>query len=250
MATFSIDKFFRVSQETKLPDEMWVTVRVLSDIELKARESHSLGVVARMTEALKDPATIEYQNKIVPLNEATDTSIIDTLTASWKEEWVREAGEAIRVNFYPYPENATDAEKVDVDKRQKEHEVTVFGERLKYIMAREKQFRDKAESWTREVLVANVRQRAITLYAMDAGLQEQIYWTIWRSVEKDGKPYWKSVDEVKQLPSFVIDRLMMSYREVDAQDPWALTKSQSARDTDGVGAEHSESGSESVESIE
>src|SRR3972149_1540526 len=235
MATFSIDKFFRVSQPANLPDETEVTVRVLSDIELKARESHSLGVVARTTESLKDPTTTEYQNKIVPLNEATDESIINTLVASWKEEWLREVGEAIRVNFYPYPENATDAEKVDVDRRQKEHEVTVFGERLKHIMGREKQFRDKAESWTRDALAANVRQRAITLYAMDAGLQEQIYWTVWRSVEKDGKPYWKSVDEVKKLPSFVIDRLMMDYREVDAQDPWALTKSEHARETDGVG---------------
>src|SRR3989304_812556 len=85
MADFDIDKFFRVSKATTLPDGMEVTVRTLSDVELKARESHSLGVVAKMTETLKDPTTTEYQNKIVPLNEATDASIIDTLVASWEE---------------------------------------------------------------------------------------------------------------------------------------------------------------------
>src|SRR3989304_3383063 len=85
MATFDIDKFFRVSKPETLPDGTAVSVRVLGDVELKARESHSLGVVARMTEALKDPTTTEYQNKIIPLNEATDESIINTLVASWEE---------------------------------------------------------------------------------------------------------------------------------------------------------------------
>ena len=239
MAHFDIDKFFRVSTTTELPDGTRVSVRCLSDIELKARDTHSLSHVARMTEALKDPNSEDYRNKIQALDNATDASLVETLVMSWRDEWAREARDLLRVDFFPYPENATDLERVDVDRRQREHEQSVFTERAKYMINREMKFRETASGWDRDVLLRNIKQRAIGLYALDEGLQEQVYWTVWRSVELDGKTYWDSVDEVRQLTKTVIDRLTSVYREVDAQDPWALTKSESTRGFVGMGAEQS-----------
>jgi hypothetical protein len=245
MAQFDIDKFFRVSTPETLPNGDVVNVRCLSDMELKARDSHGLSQVATMSEALKNPESAEYKEKMLPLDNATDASLIDTLVTSWREEWFRETRELHRVQFFPYPDNATDQERIDTDHKQKEHELTVYTARAKYVLDREGQFRKNASEWDRTILLRETKQRSIMLYALDVGLQEQIYWTVWKSVEKDGKPYWESLNDVKQLSKFAIDRLMALYREVDAQDPWALTKSKSARNDDGVGAEHSDGGSNS-----
>jgi len=235
---FHIDKFFRVSTETALPDGTAVTVRTLSDVELKARQAHAVSILGQASQRFRNPESEDHKARIAPLFEVTDESLVETLVSTWRPEWIGEARESQRMMIFPYPDDANDTEKVDIDRKQKEHEQAIFAERTKYLTNRELAFREKVKSWDRETLLKNVVDRAVGLYALDESLQEQDYYTIWRAVEIDDKPHWSFVDEVRQLHPKVASELLRVYQEVDSQDPWELTKSLVSRDSERVGEDN------------
>jgi len=234
---FHIDKFFRVSKETELPDATAITVRTLSDVELKARQAHAVSILGQTAQKLRNPESEEHKSRIAPLSEVTNESLVETLVSTWRPEWIGEARESQRMMIFPYPDDAGDIEKADVDRKQKEHEQAVFAERTKYLTNRELSFREKAKGWDRDTILKNVVDRAVGLYALDESLQEQDYYTIWRSVEIDNKPHWSSLEDVRQLNPKVVSELLRVYQEVDAQDPWELTKSLLPRNPERVGKE-------------
>jgi len=235
---FHIDKFFRVSTETHLPDGTAITVRTLSDVELKARQAHAVSILGQTAQKLRNPESEEHKSRIAPLSEVTNESLVETLVSTWRPEWIGEARESQRMMIFPYPDDASDVEKADVDRKQKEHEQATFAERAKYLANRELAFREKVGGWDRETILKNVVDRAVGLYALDESLQEQDYYTIWRGVERDSKSHWASVDEVRQLNPKVVSELLRVYQEVDSQDPWELIKSLVPRDSERVGENH------------
>ena len=107
--------------------------------------------------------------------------------------------------------------------------------KLKYVSEEEKKLRDRYESIDREILAKTAQERAIQLYSMDASNMGSQHYTIWRSFEKDGKPYWDSPETISKMSDKVVMTLYSRYMEVDSQDPWELTKSVSKRGTKGMG---------------
>lgn len=231
---FDIDEFFRVSKSEVLPNDEVIWVRTLSELDIRARESYALGVVADMTARLRDGGSPEYRDKIAPLRHAPIDDIVETLVRSYRSEWAEEAQRLYPVLFFPYPENAAMEEKVETDRQQKEHEGVMAKNRLDYYVIRENDFRKKIADWEDDKLRRNVQERAVFIYAQDIGLEADQLYTLYRACIQNDVPHWKSVAEVMALNPKVTDRLAKVYREVDRVDPWSLTKSLSTRDVEGV----------------
>jgi len=232
---FQLDKFLRVYQEVELPDHEKVIVRVLSDLEMNARGDYAVSEQVRMTQRLKNPESEEYKTKISALEEMSDEQLRDLSARSKYPEYVREASEVLyRIEFYPYPDDATDKDKVDTELRQKAHEEDVYGKRVRHITDRDKAYREKIESLSRESLLKMAQEQAAQLHILTASINAETYFTISRAFETvDRKQRW-TIDQVKELPSKVIDGLIRFYKEVDSIDPWELTKSVSPGDSGGV----------------
>ena len=144
---FRLDQFFRVcDDDVKMPDGKSITMRVLSDIEMNGRQSYSLAKMTEVTKELRNPESDLHQQKIAPLSEVPRESLIETIVQSRRWELIREANELFRYDILPYPENATDLEKIEVENAQAKHEANVAKTRLKYVVDNEKVFRDRLET--------------------------------------------------------------------------------------------------------
>jgi len=223
---FRLDQFFRVcDDDVKMPDGKSITMRVLSDIEMNGRQSYSLAKMTEVTKELRSPESDLYQQKIAPLAEASRDSLVDTVVQSRRWELIREANELFRYDILPYPENATELEKIEVETNQDKHETNVAETRLKYVVDNEKAFRDRLESLDLDVLIKTAQERAIQSYAISSGIDAETYYTLWCACEVADKHYFASPDSVAKLNPKVITFLAKTYKGLDSIDPWELTKS-------------------------
>lgn len=236
MATdLRLDEFMRVSQDVALPSGEIVTVRVLSDLELNARRDYALSESVRMAEELKNPNSELYRLKIAPLVDAGAQSLIDVLAEARRLELAREAVDVYRFDFFPYPDNATDQEMIDVRIKQAAHEQEQLAKRTEHIVKGEAAYREKMAALPFETLVKETQSRAVQVYSASVANDSDTYYTVWCATEVGGHKKWHTPEEIKQLPYKVIDFLYKEYRKVDAIDPWALTKSESEGQPAGVG---------------
>ena len=234
-ADLRLDEFLRIQKDVELPNGEIVTVRVLSDLELNARRDYALSESVRVTEALKNPESELYRTKIAPLVDAGKDSLIDVLADAWRMELARQALDVYRVDFFPYPDNASDQEMIDARMKQAEHEKEIQTQRAEYIIKGEASYREKMSAMPFEAIVKETQSRAVQVYSASVASDCEIYYTVWCATEVGGHKKWHSPEEVKQLPSKVIDFLNKAYREVDSVDPWSLTKSEFTGESVGVG---------------
>lgn len=230
---FRLDEFFRVSKDVELPDGKVVTVRVLSDIDTQARSDYALSEQAKMVELLKDSTSDVYKTRIAILGDSATESLIDIVCDIKRMDYVREAYDLHRTDFYVFPDNATDEEKVNVLQRQAQHEREVREAQTNYVINAENNLRAKLEKMEHASLVEMAKSAAVNTYGVRARLLADRHWVIANAFEVDGKPVW-TIDSVKELPGKVQDFLVAQYQEVDSIDPWELTKSLSQRAAVGM----------------
>lgn len=239
-----LDEFFRVNTEVELPARKGkkekIIVRTLSDVEMQARSDYALSEQARVYAETQNPESDIYKANIAPLEQASDEILINAMADILRVDSIREANELFRIDFYPYPDNATDEEKRETLDRQKKHEEDIYGQRLRLVASREESARKHWADLSHDVLLKNARAAVTRLYPFKASVEAELYFTISRACETlDGNPKW-TIEQVKKLSGKMVDSLMAKYREVDAIDPWELTKSQPQGNVGGV--EPSDSG--------
>jgi hypothetical protein len=242
---FRLDEFFRThNDDVELPSGEKVSVRVLSDAEIQARSEYALSEQLKVQDALRDDSTDLYRLKVAPLLEATTEGLIETLAEVRRVDLMREANELFSLDFFPYPDDATEEEKLDTLRRQKDHESNVYATRAQYIVNGEISYRAKLADLPRETLVASAKSAATRLYVIKAQIDAELYYTVATAYSfLRGARRW-TMDQVTNLPGRVLDFLMTKYREVDNIDPWELTKSLKTGSAGGVesgGEERSDS---------
>jgi hypothetical protein len=84
-----------------------------------------------------------------------------------------------------------------------------------------------------------IELRAQQVYSFAFSQDAEMYYTVWCSAEIDGQKVWKSPEDIKRLPGKLVTFLYDKYREVDAIDPWEVTKSVAQGHIVGVGENNS-----------
>ena len=232
MGDIRLDDFMRVCTDIELPDGKPATMRVLSDIELNARRDYALEVSVRITEQLKDPNSELHRLKIKPVEDFTLDSLLGIVSEDKVSELVREAKDVFRVDFFPEPEKPSEKEVIETRSNQAKHEREIAEAQSKHVLTGLQTYRDKFIALDRATQVKEVQARAVWVYAASSAQDAEVYYTVWCAVERDGGKVWKSPEDVQKLDRRIIDRLYKEYKELDAIDPWALTKSQSERTPD------------------
>ena len=235
MGDIRLDDFMRVSTDIDLPDGSKAILRVLSDIELNARRNYALAESVRITEQLKNPESELYGLKIKPVEDFTLDSLLGIVSEDRVQELIREAKDFYRVDFKPEPERPSDKELVENRVEQAKHEKEVAEAQAKHVLTGLTAYRKKFNELPRETQIKEVQSRAVWVYAASSAQDAEVYYTLWCAVERDGEKVWESPEEVMKLDRRVITKLYQQYKELDAIDPWAITKSISKGTSDRMG---------------
>ena len=235
---FRLDEFLRVSQEVELPSGEKVILRVLSDLEMNARRDYALNEALRVSDELKNPESDLYKTKILSLQDAALDSLIELMAQGRLHELDREARDRYKLDFIPTPDDPALEEEIKTDRKQTEVEMQVYKDRAQYIINGINDYCKKVAELPRETMLKELHARAIQAYSYSASMDAEEYYTVWCATENGDDKHtkrWKTIEHVRQLPLKVIDRLYTLYKELDAIDPWALTKSESTGTPDRVG---------------
>lgn len=233
-----LDDFYRVCNDTALPDGKKVYVRTLSDTEIQARGEYSIAQQLIIHDQLRDTESALYRLKVLPLLASSDEDIIESLAEIRRADLVQEATEQFPLDFFPYPDNPTEEEKLETVQRQRAHEESVYAARAKYVIDNDRVYREKLATLSHDILLNSIKNISTRVFVIRAQIEAEVHFTIATAFNNlDGTPLW-SVDQVKNFSGNVINRLMQEYREVDKIDPWELTKSLQAGDAGGVESSH------------
>lgn len=234
MTEITLDRLFRVSKELELPDETKVTVRALGDAERKERHRFALGESMRLDRSLRNTDSNEYLALVYPIENAED-NILQQVLLDWKKVDAKmESVEVFKYEFIPVPDKASDEEEKEVLEKRKEHEKDIDNKRDKYVKDQVDTFKEKVLQFSRDMLVKEALERKKWMVSREESWNTTIDYTVWKSVEKDGKPYFRTFQEVKDLDSSVKTILFNANMELEAINPWEISKKSSGRNDVGV----------------
>ncbi len=226
--------------DVTLPDKRKITVRTLSELENNARHDYGVAESLRVSEALKRNDSALYKVKVLPLYDASLETIQGLVSQGRVMELAREANDLYRMDFVPVPDDATLAEEIETAQKQAQFERETYEARAKHILTGVEAYKAKLAELPKDALMREIELRAQQVYAFSYEQDAEMYYTIWCSTEIDGKKVWKNPKEVQNLPGQLITFLYDKYKNVDAVDPWEVTKSLSEGDVGGMGEKHSD----------
>lgn len=219
-----LDRLFRASTEVEVPNGV-VTVHALGDVDIRQRDELALAEASRFRRLLKDPDSPEFLSLIAPLDDYPAEALCSTLVAYYEQldAWP-EAIKAIKPRFIAEPEGAELDEKLDANDEQQREDEEVKVKRAEWVKSLTDSYAKAIESWSQDKLLAEVKVKAIQMFAFLRYSDEARYASIYLSTEKEGKPYFPTLASVRQTNRSVLDRLLTAFEEVDKIDVWELDK--------------------------
>lgn len=219
-----LDKLFRVSKVVALPGTE-VTVRALSDAELRSRESIARAASAKYRKLLRNPDSDEHIAFVESLDELTDPQLIEVIVLQYSQlEAQDEARSQSKPEFIPTPDNPSDVEKLDVIDEQKDEDERVselYKSTLKTMLDN---YRKNVESWDRNKLLAESRNWTIRGLAYTEYLRTSILASLYLATEKNGKRYFPNLDALENTSQMVVNRLYEEFVKVNEVDAWEIAK--------------------------
>lgn len=213
-----LDKLFRVVDDVVLPDGSIVSVRVLSDTEVRIRANECDRASDKVVKSLK-PGGELHELKMKPLeDDATDSELVQLLVAVRSLGVGREAAASIEPRVFPMPENPSDEEISNITlEREKENE-RVESERTKYVDAAVDKYRKELAGLNRDALLVRVKNIIYVPDEYQARKEAWEAWTIHLSTERA-----ISVNDAREMHPAVKKALLDKYRELDNIDPFSLS---------------------------
>lgn len=236
MDVITVDRLMQVRKEVPL-GERHVLVQALSSADLRSQNMAASLAGLRMKQALADPDGDTYQALIsASLVFATRDQLAEWCLGFKLSELQRQAYERHEVKFIPFPDDATEQERMDVLAQREQALEQLVTERAKFV-------KDGLEAYRLE------------LEPLDQAALEKVYVTqrisdlingAWRTAREntelllsvrslDGQPYFSSLAEVERLPESARQYLLAEARSVNDIDPltWSLPSSTASPEAPG-----------------
>lgn len=219
-----INKLFALTAKARLGSQD-VYVRVLSDIDLEARDRIGIAALRKERKALSDPASSEYQTKLGWLDELSKAELVEALVAIEQSIQAQNVAREILPVHVPMPPDATPEEKAEtIEAREKE--TTDTGEaRRKLFLERIAAYQKEVEALPQETILSRMREKQIPYLATSARSKEEADMTIVLACFGDADctaPLFPGIGEVRKLNRTVKDALEKIINELDSVDVWSL----------------------------
>ena len=213
-----------------------VTVRALSDLDVRERDRVALEASREEADELRDEQSEKYKELIAPMLDMDDGEMRAAIVAFQGRQYWRDIEAELQYEYIPFPDDATLEERQEVLRRREVHEEEIRGQRATVIAKRIATFDEKVQIWTTEVLQREMQRRAIAAHSMAKYADVWNYATLVLACFEDGKPLFRTWEDVPKMSSRAVEGLFTAYREVDSVDVWELEKN-SLTDTIRAGSE-------------
>ena len=217
-----------------------VTVRALSDLDVRERDRIALEASREEADELRDEESKKYKELIAPMLDMDDSEMKAAIVAFQGRQYWRDIENELPYDYIPFPDDATLEERQEVLRKREAHEKQVRGDRATVIAKRIATLDEKVQAWTTEVLQREMQRRAVAAHSMAKYADVWNYATLVLACFKDGKPLFKAWGDVPEMSSRAVEDLFTAYREVDLVDVWELEKN-SLTDTIQIGSEQTSS---------
>ena len=201
-----------------------VTVRALSDLDVRERDRVALEASREEADELRDEKSEKYKKLIAPMLDMNDDEMRAALVAFQGRQYWRDIEAELQYEYIPFPDDATLEERQEVLRKREIHEEEIRGQRAAVIAKRIATFDEKVQIWTTEVLRREMQRRAIAAHSMAKYADVWNYATLVLACFKDGEPLFETWEGVPEMSSRAVEKLFTAYREVDSVDVWELEK--------------------------
>lgn len=217
-----------------------VTVRALSDLDVRERDRIALEASREKADELRDEQSEEYKELIAPMLDMDDSEMKAAIVAFQGRQYWRDIEAELQYEYIPFPDDATLEERQEVLRKREVHEEQVRKERATVIAKRIATFDEKVQIWTTEVLQREMQRRAVAAHSMAKYADVWNYATLVLACFRNGKPLFETWEDVPEMSSRAVEGLFTAYRKVDSVDVWELEKN-FLTDTIQVGSEQTSS---------
>lgn len=220
---YTLDDFFRVSTEVVLPNKKVIIVRTLSDGEVQARERFCTQALARKARELKDPNTDAYQEVIAPYLATDDKdSLLVSLLGLKRGEFASTRRDQTRPEIIIIPDDATPEEKAEALERREKALETWEQEVITGTQVDLAAYEKRTAAWDVSAVRKEVIASMIATQGRLAYLNELEARTLLYACYLDGKPFFKTREQVDMITTEVKQAIVSAYQDVFGVDPWAL----------------------------
>ena len=223
---YSLDDFFRVQGEFDLPDGKKIYLRSLSDNEQSIRRQAANLASRDKRLEFRDEESSAFIRFIAPLEYAADEDLIETILELSKRELQRDALLEFPQRHIPNPDDAELNEIHETLDKREAHWQEIIKQRQKYIEARSKELEKKLrDKWTREQKIARCRELTVENHSGAAFFDEffdQLILLGSYKDEKRTKPWFASIEEVRELNPKIKAPLLAEIQRLNEVDVFAL----------------------------
>ena len=217
-----------------------VTVRALSDLDVRERDRIALEASREEADELRDEKSENHKELIAPMLDMSDDEARAAIVAFQGRQYWRDVENELPYEYVPFPDDATLEERQEVLRKREVHEEEIRGQRAAVIAKRIATFDEKVQIWTTEVLQREMQRRAIAAHSTAKYADAWNYATLVLACFRNGSPLFKTWEDVPEMSARAIEELFTAYREVDSVDVWELEKNFSTGNIQG-GSEQSNS---------
>ena len=232
MPDFRLDDLYNVEATLELPHGDSVVVRTLTEAEVQLRDEASLAAGAQVEQRLRDKDGDEYKELIEPLTDMPPEALVEIVMAMEATVIKAQVDRDIPFKFIPYPDDATDEERMQTIIQQEEHEARVIKLRAEVLESKLRRRREELEALDQESLVNiatnSLVQTSVWVARHDEFLAQTVYLAS-RNGDSKGEPKWplefiERHGKKDGLNEHVFQEILRLYAEIDTADPWELQK--------------------------
>lgn len=236
MDPISVTRLLQVRKEISLRDQK-VLVQALSSADLRAQSMAASLAGLRLKRALANPESDEYLGLVAsPIAFAKREALAEWCLGFKLEELQAEAFEKIEVHLVPFPDEATEDERMQTLAKREAHEQEVILQRAKYIEEGLKVYREWLEHCSLSELESDYARLRVKSLVNGAWREARNHAELLYGVRRlDGEPYFSSLQEVAAVPGEAQLYLLSEVRSVNDIDPlhWSLPSSTDSPEAPG-----------------
>lgn len=224
MQNVTLDRLFRAVIPFELASQEF-TARALSGSERDERSLYATNEARLLEKALKDKESAEYQFHLGYYDHLDESALREFLVLVRRGYLYREAGDKFKLIRHEFPEKATEEEKRDVLNRREEAEAKHNSDIEAWVDKGMEKYQAEVDALPMDEVLSTsqklARERVLSARANEA----YAHYSIWKSIEQDGKPYFRTIDEARDVGKEVGLQLYVKVQEVDNIDPLKLNGS-------------------------
>lgn len=210
------------------PDAPKVTIRVLSDLDVQRRDEYALLHMARRRRELDDTSSEAYELFLSQIQTEPEDQLRALLLREKEWQLRREASLLFQPSLIPFPDDATDDEKMEVVNQREMETVEIAKKIEEYVAAPLTKYKDEIAEYSRERLIDDSKisqvNAQIRLYHYRAFQDYTVYASTYDDDNCTRKRF-KSPDEVAELhPDIRFGLISFYFNKVDTVQPIDLKR--------------------------